>query len=759
MPRTGIELWTTLKRPEFVYGGVICLLFVAGLSMLAGWSHSRKVPYAGQLVEHPVVNLVDYEVEDPQATERERVEARNSSALLLTPMVAYLDRLEASIDGLPRALAERKSLEEVNPELVSAFALTPETLAEVRTYIDADGATSSDWTKWSGRFTDLLWRKTPLLSAEDYQDFETTLNKAALIPPSTSGASETLQPIDSAMVMGEGEDHEANLRHELELLARQAGFPRDLTISIAQRVIEDPNPTAQIDRVRTRENAEQSASSVEPIKTFHERGEVIAMPGEVLDRPQILLIEQSRAAWADTAEARWERLLVLLGLGGISIGICALLTAYAATFYPRIAKNSLRLATTLGLVLTAAILTTFIGVEIPSLAVLAAVSTTLIVVIVIALTYDRRLALFIAITQSLLNGILLEESVGMVVALVITGATMAAMLREIRNRRALIRASSVTAAAGAIAFILPTLAAFPPSTEAWKMLLTDVASAVCASYFVGFLMLGALPSIEKMFGLTTGLTLSELRDTRHPLLRQMQQRAPGTYNHSLQIANIAEAAAEEIGADGLLVYVGALYHDIGKINKPDYFIENQAGGPNKHDKLSPAMSLLVITGHVKDGVELAKEYGLPRILIQFVESHHGTTLVEYFFHAAISEAEEKGEETTIEEFDFRYPGPKPRTREAAILMLCDCVESATRAMGEPTPSRIEALVRTLSRKRLEDGQFDECPLSFRELRSVEDSIIKSLCAIYHGRIAYPSRQSEDAEGKVEKRDVPQNATA
>ena len=131
MPRTGIELWTTLKRPEFVYGGIICLLFVVGLSMPSGWAHSRKVPYAGQLVEHAIVNLVDYEVEDPQATERERVEARNSSAIILTPNVAYLDRLEASIDGLPRAVAERKSLEEVNPELVSAFALTPETLAEV----------------------------------------------------------------------------------------------------------------------------------------------------------------------------------------------------------------------------------------------------------------------------------------------------------------------------------------------------------------------------------------------------------------------------------------------------------------------------------------------------------------------------------------------------------------------------------------------------------------------------------------------------
>ena len=346
----------------------------------------------------------------------------------------------------------------------------------------------------------------------------------------------------------------------------------------------------------------------------------------------------------------------------------------------------------------------------------------------------------------------------MVVAQIITCATMAAMLKEIRNRRALIRASSVTAFVGATMFVLPNLTEIPTTVEAWWVIMINAASGISAAYLVGFMMLGALPSIERMFDLTTGLTLSELRDPRHPLLRQMQQRAPGTYNHSLQIANIAEAAAEAINGDGLLVYVGALYHDIGKINKPEYFIENQAGGPNKHDKLSPAMSLLVITGHVKDGVELAREYGLPRVLIHFVESHHGTTLVEYFFHAARTKAEEEGTEDTIEEFDFRYPGPKPRTREAAILMLCDCIESATRAMGEPTPSRIETLVRTLSRKRLEDGQFDECPLSFKELRTVEDSIIKSLSAIYHGRIAYPTKQSETAE-TPEKSTAPRTATA
>jgi putative nucleotidyltransferase with HDIG domain len=238
------------------------------------------------------------------------------------------------------------------------------------------------------------------------------------------------------------------------------------------------------------------------------------------------------------------------------------------------------------------------------------------------------------------------------------------------------------------------------------------------------------------------MTLAELRDPSQPVLRQLQQRAPGTYNHSLQVANIAEAAADAIGADSLLLYVGALYHDIGKMNKPEYFVENQADGFNKHSKLRPAMSLLVIVGHVKDGIELAREYGLPRAIQHFIESHHGTTLVEYFYHAAKTQAE-MSDKSAVDEVEFRYPGPKPRTKEAAILMLADAVESATRAMAEPNPSRIENLVRELGRKRLLDDQFDECDLTFRELSLIEDAMIARLCAIHHGRISYPTAKTEE----------------
>lgn len=246
------------------------------------------------------------------------------------------------------------------------------------------------------------------------------------------------------------------------------------------------------------------------------------------------------------------------------------------------------------------------------------------------------------------------------------------------------------------------------------------------------------------------------------LLRQLAQDAPGTYQHSLRIADMAESAANRIGADALLCRVGALYHDVGKMNKPGYFIENQHGTLNKHDKLSPAMSLLIIVGHVKDGIEIAKEFKLPKQVRHFIESHHGTTLVEYFYHAARKKSEDE-QATGPTEFEFRYPGPKPQSKEAAIMMLCDCVESAARSLPEPTPVRLEQLVGKMLNKRLMDGQFNECDITLAELHLVEQAVIKTITAIYHGRIAYPkddgTTNSKTDNDKTQEQDRPQPAAA
>jgi hypothetical protein len=270
-------------------------------------------------------------------------------------------------------------------------------------------------------------------------------------------------------------------------------------------------------------------------------------------------------------------------------------------------------------------------------------------------------------------------------------------------------------------------------------LLTDAGLYGLWGVAAGFAMTGLLPFIENIFGILTEISLLELGDVAHPLLQELVRRAPGTYNHSINVASMAEAAAERIGGQGLLLRVGAYFHDIGKMLKPQYFIENQNSGDNRHESLVPAMSTLVIIAHVKDGAELAREHHLPQPIIDFIQQHHGTTLVEYFYRRASEDSERNPDSGEVDENAFRYPGPKPHSKEAGILMLADAVESASRVLVEPTPSRIESLVEEIAMKRLLDGQFDECGLTLQELRAVQESLVKSLTAVYHGRVKYPDQ--------------------
>ena len=267
-----------------------------------------------------------------------------------------------------------------------------------------------------------------------------------------------------------------------------------------------------------------------------------------------------------------------------------------------------------------------------------------------------------------------------------------------------------------------------------------------AGLAAGFFLQGMLPLIERGFHITTSLKLLEWCDANRPLLKRMAQEAPGTYNHSLVVSSLAEAAAEAIGLNGLLLRVGALYHDIGKMNKPDYFAENQQASINRHDSLSPTISHLMIVGHVKDGIEMAKEYGLPSVLVPYIAEHHGTTVVRYFHQVA---SEQKGRtpkgkhDREVADTEFRYPGPKPQSKGTAIMMLCDSVEGAARAMPEPTAGRIEALVHQMVMDRLRDGQLGDCDITLHERALVEESLVKSLCRFYHSRIAYPQRSGSE----------------
>lgn len=258
------------------------------------------------------------------------------------------------------------------------------------------------------------------------------------------------------------------------------------------------------------------------------------------------------------------------------------------------------------------------------------------------------------------------------------------------------------------------------------------------------LTIGILPFLESAFGITTSIKLLELSNPNQALLRKLMIDAPGTYHHSIIVGNLAEAAAEAVGADPLMARVGANYHDIGKLKRPYFFIENQLTSDNPHDKLNPTLSALIITSHVKDGLEIAREYRLPAVISDFIAQHHGTTLLSYFYNKAATGADKKPDEAS-----FRYEGPKPQTREVAIVMIADSVEAAVRSMSSPTPGKIDGLIRQIIKEKLSDGQLDESDLTLKELDKIAGAFSRVLTGIFHTRIEYPDRLKE-LEGKQAK---------
>jgi len=387
-----------------------------------------------------------------------------------------------------------------------------------------------------------------------------------------------------------------------------------------------------------------------------------------------------------------------------------------------------------------------------------ATGTAVTAAIILTIAYTQRFAMGMALIYCVL--VCFATGVNTNLRLFLTMAagvvTCCFSLGEIRTRMKLLKVSTLAAV---MVFLMSMSLGFMNDSAKLSLVLSGAGMQAGITVIVGMIIQSLLPLIERVFRIATSMTLLDFSDANQPLLRRLAMEAPGTFSHSLLIGSIAEAAAEAIGRNGLLCRVGAYYHDVGKINKPSYFVENELGLASRHKELSAAMSQLVIIGHVKDGIEMAKEYGLPAVLRQFIETHHGTTLVEYFYNEAIKKYDKELSSQTgngkksshrPSESEFRYPGPKPRTKEAAIVMLADSVEGAVRSLGEVTPTKIEAVVHNMSMKRLQDGQFDECDLSLRELSQIEAGISKALAAHYHSRIAYPKRPDIPDDSTLQK---------
>lgn len=745
------DLVNIASEPRIGWGILISFGFIIVCSLIAFWAREQPLVAVGRVMDETRTVRVPLELEDKAATEQNREIARRRTPFVYVADFPILTELQNSLENLPKSLAAVKSLDEVDTGIRERFHLTPETLAAIQKEA-IEGEPSAQWLQQVREFS-LALRKRPLLDEQTWQRaVQEGLHFTIKLVAGPNTASVPRGDVVNV-------DDPAKLKEVITTMAQDAGFTRPLLDLVVGLITEKPRATFRYDSLATANDQAAAAEVVPAVKRKSPVGQVIFTRGEILDQAKYELYKSEQRQYERSLRdphrgETWKLWLRRLGLTAAVGAITLALAGYTGLFCTRMRRNPTRMLGAALLMAGALGASALATAGNPGLAALTVATPAVLVGVILAIAYDRRIALAFGALHGLLTCIVLNQPVG-VFAVIVTGLAAAVWnLGELRDRNVLFRMGVVTGLSMAMTVIIMSLIERPINAEVLNETLIDAAMAGSGALLIAGATLFFLPTIERVFDITTGMTLIDLRDPKHPLLRELQQRAPGTYNHSLNVASIAESAADAIKADALLTYVGALYHDCGKMNKPDYFVENQGAGPNKHDKLSPAMSLLVVVGHVKDGLELAREFNLPKNIQHFIESHHGTTLVEFFYHRARIRAEQAARQAGEDEMDtqipdemeYRYPGPKPRTREAAILMVADAVESATRSLAEPTPSRIDALVRSIANKRLLDGQFDDCDLTLRDLNAITESISRSVAAIYHGRIVYPT-----TAGMAEKR--------
>jgi putative nucleotidyltransferase with HDIG domain len=391
----------------------------------------------------------------------------------------------------------------------------------------------------------------------------------------------------------------------------------------------------------------------------------------------------------------------------------------------------------------------------PSLGMLPYIAPYALAPIIVAVLVGTAPAVTSAFIIAVLFGIIQDNSLEFLLIALLSGVVGSFVAANIRKRSMLVRAGllagATAAVAGALLGLLDNLSV--------GLVGQQVLIALLVGILTGVLAVGLLPIFEQIFNITTEITLLELTDFNHPLLRRMQMEAPGTYHHSLMVANLSENAAAAIGASPLLCRACCFYHDIGKLVKPEYFVENQKGGINPHAQKTPSMSALVIKAHVKEGVELARKYQLPRVIMDVIRQHHGTGLIQYFSHQAqqqnkqtdlpLGDSSTKHDSPKVDESTYRYDGPRPAFKESAIIFFADSVEAASRSLKKVTQPAIEELIDNMFKSRIEDGQLDECPLTFKELHQIRSSFTFTLLNMLHSRVEYPKEVNDKRTAKIE----------
>ena len=531
----------------------------------------------------------------------------------------------------------------------------------------------------------------------------------------------------------------AKIRGQAATLVPGLGKESSLIVSKIANHFLKPNLT--FNKNETEERKKRAKEKINPVYLQVKRGEIILRPGDRVREEHLLVLQALRKA-----QERSHLLIMLIGMGLLSFLILAALYQFSTQNIRKIApsqKDLLFLATALlGIVAllklfqlsTDALGEEFLSIPSSSYIYLFPIATGAMLVRIVL---NSEVAIAFTLLTGYFSAALMGNQLFYFIFTVVGSLIGAHKVARCEQRSILIKAGISVGGINVLMIIAYNLLTANPLRMA---LLPDLLMGFLGGALASVLVLGIVPIAEIVFGYTTDIKLLELANMDHPVLKDLILQAPGTYHHSIIVGSLVEAAAKSIGANPLLTRVSAYYHDIGKLKKPLYFIENVGGEDNKHNHLTPAMSSLILISHVKDGVEMARANRLGERIGHIIQQHHGTNLISFFYQKA--KEKENPDMESVNEKDFRYPGPKPQTKEAGIVMLADSVEAASRALTDPTPSRIKGLVQRVTNNIFLDGQMEECELTLKDLQKIQESFDRILTAIFHQRVDYNPEVSE-----------------
>ena len=489
-------------------------------------------------------------------------------------------------------------------------------------------------------------------------------------------------------------------------------------ISISDKIINVlVKPNLFYDNEKTEEAQQEAAKNVTPV--VYKKNQTIVEEGKPITEAQIQALNE-----LGLLNNSKFNISLYLALAIMVIIVMYIQNRYLKKYYKDIYNNSSKLIMINIITIMTIVFARVFSIASPYLIPLACTP------ILLTLLLNYRISLVVSITNIILMAVAVSFNIEIIILAIVSVIVGATFLKKMQQRTDIVYSCIYIAILNGVM----TLSISALVTSNLKEILLDTAFILVGSLLSGILSTGLLPFFESMFDIVTNVKLLELSNPNNPLLKKLLMEAPGTYHHSVIVANLAEVATEAVGGNALLARIGAYYHDIGKTKKPYFFKENQLGKENPHDDITPELSKLLIISHVKDGLELAREYKLPKVIQDFIPTHHGKTLVKYFYLTAKNNAENPDD---IKEEDYMYPGPKPKTKEQCILMLADSVEAAVRSINNPTKEKIENMVDNIVKDKLSSGQLDDSQLTISDVKKIKKCFLKTLNGIYHERIEYP----------------------